>query len=365
MQKLSNEAVKLKEKYEKMASETKRHHWVPQFYLKNFSISKSDERVYMYRPNVDPELVGTSSIAVSKDLYTFKEATGNKSTRVMEAIFSEHEDIVAPIIGKIIESESIPDDEEDRSNLAAFVSFLYVRGPSFNEWMRNMDAEHLKLIQRSLTEKPEILRQKFNQVGVSFSSEKEFLEMLAFMRDPERYDIKMKGGEEHYFRRAVDIAKDIFGILVSNKSWHLLTSPHKRHFITSDNPVVIQELHDCPPHMASGLLNGTILLTISPRFCIAFRSMPLIDKVVNLNRKDVDQINKSVANSALRQLYAHLNSRDLRTICNEYLLDGASKVDVKRIVEYAPYYVFSGRRNLKESDGIRNNSITEFNPSNI
>ena len=347
------------EHYEDIAKNSKNHHWVPEFYLKNFSIPGDDGFVFFYRKGVLPLRTNVGNIATKNNLYTFRKDTGGV-TRAMEGIFSEHEGKVAPILGRIIREEQLPTDDESRSELAVFVSILRVRGPSFSEWLRNMDAEHIKLLQRIQAEHPESLRENFEKAGISFSSDEEFEETRNFMMGPENYNVEMEDGEEHYFKQAMDLSKELYNILMTEKSWHLLVAPDKRHFVTSDNPVVIQELEDCPPLLAGGFLNGTVLLTISPKHCLAFRRVPLNDQKIMLGRDDVNNINKSIASSARRQLYSHLDSKDLTAVCNELLVGDESKVTIKRLARFAPYYMSHGIPQYKETGGLQKNSVSQL-----
>lgn len=348
----------LKDKYEKTAQNTKRHHWVPQFYLRFFAANKGDDRIYMYQPGGIPTLVGITDIAVRKDLYTFEEKDTGQKTRVMEGVFAEHEGIVAGVLAEIIRTGNLPTTEKELSDIAAFVSLMRVRGPSFDEWLRNMDIERMKLLNQIQAEHPDSLRERFKRAGVSFSSDKEFEETRKFMHDPQKYSITMKGGKGHYFGQAMNLSKEMYEILMSEKSWHLLIAPYNRHFITSDNPVVIQEPIDCPPHIAGGFLNGTVLLTISPKYCLAFRRIPLTSQNILLSRENVNHINQSIAISAHRQLYGHLNSRDWIILCNEHLTSEESKITIKKLAPFAPYYMSQGAPQLEEADVLKNNSVT-------
>lgn len=350
-----DEAAAEKLRYEKIAQYTKWHHFVPQFYLRHFKAAVGGDRLYMYRAGSKPALVPVRDIAASKNLYTFETNDGSGKTRVFEGIFSEHEGMVAPVLDNIIASQALPSDEQDRSHLAAFVSLLHVRGPSFTDWLKNMEIEHLKLLQRVKAEEqpPESLRKEFEEAGITFTSDEEFEEMREFMRDPSRYTVEMRGGEGHYFKQAMELSKDLYAILMTKKSWHLLCAPAARHFVTSDNPVVIHEPHDCPPEVAGGFAYGTVLLTISPQLCLAFRTVPLITEKVDLNRQDVDHINRSIASAARRQVYGHLESRDIAKMCDEQLIGDESRVAIRRLAKYAPYYMVTGRPRLKEAEGIR------------
>lgn len=344
-------------KYENIAKNTKRHHWVPEFYLQYFTAQEGEGQVYMYQKNSATQLTSVLNVAVKKDLYTFTKNEDGQKTRVMEGVFSEHEGFVGSVLSRVIKEGSLPDGEEDLSHIAAFVSVLRVRGPSFSRWLRNMDEKHHKLSQQLRAKHSPSLRSDLESAGVTFSSDKEFEEMRSVLSDPEGYEISMQGGEGYYFEQAMKLGKELFKVLVTQKSWHLLIAPPKRHFITSDNPVVIQEPKDCPLHLAGGFQNGTVLLTISPHLCLAFRRIPLRHKNIVLSREDVDSINKSIARAAHRQLYSHVNSKDIASLCNEQIVGDESDVSIKQMAEFSPYYVFQGLPQYQEADGLRKNGV--------
>lgn len=344
------EALKLK--YEKIAANTKRHHWVPQFYLGYFSSLPEGEQVYMYQPPNDPLLTNVANIAASKDLYTFEQVDGSR-TRVMEGIFSEHEGEVKQVLDRVLREETLPVQEEDRGHIAAFVSILKTRGPSFRDWLRNMQVEHEKLNTQLLASNSEHLRQKFARAGITFATDEEFEEMRKFMADPSRYTITVKGGEEFYFKRAMELSREMYEIFMTEKSWHLLVAPDRRHFVTSDNPVVIQEIEECPWELAGGVLNGTVLLAISPKLCLALRRIPLMQEKVLLTREDVDHINRSIVMAARRQVYGHVLSKDIQHLCEESLTGDASSVQIRQVAKFAPYYMTENAPQQKEAKGIR------------
>lgn len=49
-----------------------RCHYVPQFYLKNFSIHKEDGYIFAYQRNKDTIKTTVNSVAAKNDLYVFK-----------------------------------------------------------------------------------------------------------------------------------------------------------------------------------------------------------------------------------------------------------------------------------------------------
>lgn len=338
------------EYYEKIAKDSKTHHWVPQCYLNNFSISKNSESVFFYTKNGTAISTGTKRIAAENDLYTFQNKDTGEQMRAMEGIFSEHEGEVSPILKEIIKKRTLPINN-NLATLSAFVSTLIVRGPSFSEWLRNMDAVRQKMEMQTLAKHPESLRARLKNANINIESEEEFEDLRKSLLDFDaHFTVKMNGGEGHYFKEAMELSQDMHNVFLQQKSWHLLVTNGKKHFITSDNPVAIQRVKELPLHLSEGFGYGTILLTLSPDICLVLRSIPLSRAVICAQPTDVAYINKSIMRSARRQIYAHISSKTIQSSCNRFLNGGESDVFIENLGRYSPYLITKGIERDAEAD---------------
>jgi hypothetical protein len=109
-------------------------HYVPQFYLRNFSITGRPDRVFVYRrDNRDPVDMNVRNIAVVKDFYSVTlEETGEESDMI-EEMFSELEGDTADIFTKLTNENPVTLANDQLETLAVFVAFLHVRGRSFRQ----------------------------------------------------------------------------------------------------------------------------------------------------------------------------------------------------------------------------------------
>src|SRR5436853_7264333 len=84
------------------------HHYVPQFYLKNFSISSKPDFVWVYRrDNQEPKDIHVSRIAAVKGFYRATSAETGEKTERIEGMFAEIEGEVAPIIKTLVSGNDI------------------------------------------------------------------------------------------------------------------------------------------------------------------------------------------------------------------------------------------------------------------
>lgn len=78
-----------------------RCHFVPQCYLKRFSITDKSGYLYAYQRRGKPFETKTASVAAKNDLYVFTDKFTGKKNDELEKIFSELESLVAPILEKL------------------------------------------------------------------------------------------------------------------------------------------------------------------------------------------------------------------------------------------------------------------------
>ena len=129
--------------------------------------------------------------------------------------------------------------------------------------------------------------------------------------------------------------------ILFNKHWHLLISNTSRVFITSDNPVAIQKVKGVPFQFNSGFMYGTVLLTLSPSLCLAIRYRPLIEKIIQINRAQVDSINKSIMLKSGNFIYSNISSGDIKNIYNS-IPEGQDREVIIKKIKNTPYIISTG-----------------------
>ena len=108
------------------------HHYVPQFYLKNFRISGTKAGIYIYFRDGGIKQKNISNIASKGHMYNFVDKNG-EINRELEKAFSTIEHDNQAIIQKILKSKSISITEDEHQRLSYFIATLYVRGLAYRD----------------------------------------------------------------------------------------------------------------------------------------------------------------------------------------------------------------------------------------
>ncbi len=121
----------------------RRHHYLPQFYLRNFIDSAG--RIWAY-----PKLGGKAKrasprdLGVEKDYHTFTRKDGIKDRATIEEAFADIENEAAPTVRKIIGKEPLSTAEYEI--FVTFVGTMLVRVPARCDQVGRMAAKMMKVI---------------------------------------------------------------------------------------------------------------------------------------------------------------------------------------------------------------------------
>lgn len=109
-------------------------HYVPQFYLKNFSITGKPERVYVYRrDHKDPVDMDVGKVAAVKGFYSAKLVTTGEESEAIETMFAALEGLTAAVFKRLLNDKKVVVSNDELGLLSMFLSFLHVRGRSFRQ----------------------------------------------------------------------------------------------------------------------------------------------------------------------------------------------------------------------------------------
>ena len=323
-----------------MATISKKHHFVPQFYLKNFAIANSEDKIHLYRRKGDIVIAGISDVAAENNLYTFKLRGTDQKTDIVEKMFGEVETLAAPIIRKVIEEQNLNLDQEESMGLSQFIALLATRGTPFESQQKIMESEMIKQMSIELAKHKDAFHKRFAKHAAEIDATVDIESLRqSVLNFDEHFKVELTGGRAERLENAVGIAEDLSKTLL-DKSWHLLVANSDWVFVTSDNPVTIQASRSAPRMYNSGFLHGTILLPLTPKLCLLMRNESLSRKIIKVDRDKVSAINKSIMKSSNRFVYSNLKSR---TFKNGYdaVPEDSSKVKVTNL-EWAPYIIAHG-----------------------
>jgi hypothetical protein len=113
----------------------KKNHYVPEFYLRYFSVVHTGERtarLWVYdKEGNKPRKQSPNDTAAINDLY--KVSDPGLPSNALETAFSEQENLISPILSKWREPDAIPKIPEI-NEVAYFLALLHLRNPKTAKW---------------------------------------------------------------------------------------------------------------------------------------------------------------------------------------------------------------------------------------
>lgn len=236
--------------------QARNHHYVPQFYLRNFS---SDEKVFAFNTK-NGKLFSSSprNIASERDLYRLE----GPEPQLAEKMFGEIETAITPILNNIISTEKLPAfDSDEFISLMWFISLMVVRHPGqltkFEEFMKTVMqrsveifAHHISAEGKTLGDGQKITKEQANDAVEALNAGR----------------IKIHIPRDHSLTSSLKTAETIAETLVA-RSWTLAISS-ETEFMTSSSPVLLV-WDDLSLHLkyptGFGVKNTTVYFPISPK----------------------------------------------------------------------------------------------------
>lgn len=274
-----------------MSKSTKKQHYVPQFYLRQWS--DVDRGFYPIKINskrppaleIFSRKSGPASFCYENFFYaqyTGKEDPESqlieKEFAKIEAFFSTH---LPEIEEKILNNQQIT--ESDKYILSQCMIFLHFKGKSYREESKRMTEYMIKEINKRMAHfvgRTEKSKKELEEAGLTRE------EMIEFT---ERGEYSVDMGNFHHMA----IMKDMEGFcnLLSAKYWKLYIS-REGNFITTDTPYVDMPLSD--HFLGNDFFSREQRFILSPRVFIVARN-PKNMSGKNTNRKDITGNRASIA----------------------------------------------------------------------
>lgn len=226
----------------------RRHHYIPQYYLKGFSVPEN-EKIWVYdkeNKQKKPFNTNVKNAAVEKDFYKLNMYEGDDDTKSLEQYFAnEIEGPTNPILNKIREGKKI--DRLEKYMLAYYMYSTILRIPAAKEDAKKILPE---------VEKP-ILEEAY-QIIDNYIKER-----------PDQSKSNLQKAARGFIRAQIDNPSPIFMAppkfpkilpVIMKMNWYFLCTTSD-HFLTSDNPVFT--------HRASnGLLQGEFTFPVSKNIAL-------------------------------------------------------------------------------------------------
>lgn len=242
----------------------KRHHAVPQFYLRRFATP--EDQIWVYdKVTGDTHCTSITNASVETHLYSVTLDDGTHMTDV-EDFLAKIESSAAPVLAAFMDGRPI--EGQDRMNMASFIAMMYVRTHAF----RRCYAEgFVKMMQTTLYSIArddrafESQTRRYEKAHGSLTNE-EKQALHEGMLNPSKFKVIVN---RDWTLRALTV-HDALAPIVNKMHWSLLYVPGPHYLVTGDNPVTqnvpTQYKH---PIYGGGFLDqhSEAVMPLSPRHC--------------------------------------------------------------------------------------------------
>ncbi|MDF0517740.1 DUF4238 domain-containing protein [Bradyrhizobium yuanmingense] len=288
----------------------RRHHFLPQCYLKGFSRPKKrgkTHQVVVFDRDGKSFTSNILNIAVEQD-FNRVEIDGH-APDVFEQIMAAFEGELGPALNRVLQARNLR-NAEDRTILFNFLGLIAIRNPRFRETFREFNEQVLNQMMNLVTadkDRWQAQQKKMRERGYITSDSKHVSheEMRDFVRRKE-YRIELNTG----FHIASEL-KGFDAILPTlfKRKWVSLTPPaDSSGFITSDHPVCLMF---SDPKMRGkfygpghGVAGTEIIFPVGRRLAVV-GAFELEEDEIELTEENVARVNGAVVAYAERQVYAH------------------------------------------------------------
>jgi len=252
---------------------TRKQHYVPQFYLRNFSCNGKSVGTHIISSSKTVQSASIKEVAYEDYLYG--------KDGVLESRLANCEGLFATIVKKIIDNKSSSITDEEFTHLVFFVLFSDMRTQEVAE----DNNEHLV---------------------AELRAEKQIAPELFSELNPE--DIKYTIPNLSALQAAIDIAP-----LFNDLSFMIIVNNTDYKFITSDNPVALYNpfalKRGYQPNWGYGQFGIQIFMPLSPTLCLFFWDDFIYDvkrsgaNIVLNDGTDIENLNKLFFYNANKFLY--------------------------------------------------------------
>ena len=282
-----------------MKNQAKRHHYIPQFFLKYFS--QDEANLWLFdRVKKEYRFRDTRKIASENKFYTY---TVKGKEENLEDLFGMIEDLAKPILDKIIQKSEIT--MQEKADFSMFLAVLRVRIPDFKKWTEEggekMYKKYNKIVFSNRQHVEDLIKRSGKKV-----SKKEVDELVDFATDESKYYVKFP--PSYWLGTMLKLSLDVADIFIDS-NWDIYHFNRKYALLTSDNPVVLVPPKNYHPFYGYGLATpGTVkVISLSSNVCLVTKELTRTPEIIHKDwsKKDLPKwINKITAANSDRFVFS-------------------------------------------------------------
>lgn len=301
----------------------KRHHLVPQFYLRRFA--KDDLVEVISRDDFSKSFqTGTQNALVEKQFYTMESSTTGSDPWVEEELFAkEIERNASRAIERVIDQRMSGGLPGLRSAISFFVAFQFVRGQGTRQPMVEAHKASARMIATMMT--PEGIKQRLGVLDGRDVSDEEAQGLVEFARS-DKYQVDITHQNNLHIRFMAGAAR--WAEPIAAGSWHVLDF-NEPLLLTGDEPVGLVGKSRRPGEAIGLLAASEVILPTDP--CHA---------IVIGRRGSGDRFSRARGTPEM----ARLINEHIAFRCHRYIvrMPGTVPLDELRLPERAPMVSVEG-----------------------
>jgi hypothetical protein len=209
------------------ASQPRRHHLLPRFYLLRFA-NETSQVALVDRVTGERRVTHIDNVTVERDYYAFETTDGSISFE-LEKLLGQLEGDGAAALRRVV-SGFVDPSPSDRSAVAALIAFQAVRGRKTKRFYELLGDSLAKFQLAQLTDQE--IQDRLVAGGKPATAD-DVKAMAAWVRDPTKYDVVPS--PEGYIQQLINIAAELF-VVLRGMAIHVV-SFELPSLLTSDNPI--------------------------------------------------------------------------------------------------------------------------------
>ena len=300
-------------------AEKANHHFIPQFYLRNFSVDcdKRKAKVFCY-DQFTRKSFDTLVRNVGSRRHFFRIDVDGFDPNHVEDGMAEIEGEISGHLAEAIGARGFPSDAHF-SSVMLLMANVAVRNPRFRSMNESFHRKIANKIMRMTLKEQDRFEDTVKQArenGVPIRGDIKYEDMKNFI-DRGEYEIAV---DQTYLIGLELQAVQMVLEQLAWRSWSFVSAAPGSTYATSDDPVVLDWVDGKPTPYSPGFgLKSTIVMfTISPEFALI--GLFLDQPAQRDHRRDqVAALNTSIARYATRQLYARDGSFEINTRAEPYV----------------------------------------------
>jgi hypothetical protein len=294
------------------------HHFIPQMYLRAFADPSSKQgELWRYGPGFKPQLKAPKGIAWQDFFYDVADELPPEDNDI-EDFYAETETIAAPRLEKV-RAGIITLTPQEKSELASFIALLKTRTRAYRESINTIASKMQTLAAKETLESErgvEDLIERGVKLGVKRHDTQEVRDALRAVIDG-NVIIEQKS-KAWTIKQALARSQDLEKLLES-MNWNLFEVIGDDAFITSDNPVVMND----PVGRVKGPRNyrpskmTQLHFPVSPKYLLMGDFLGPNETVRKLTAATFMTFQRNQILSAHKEVYASFDSDELQALVDK------------------------------------------------